>query len=477
LSNFWSHFTFSAVLYVAILVTVIPLVLLTKKEPTSAVAWCLAVLLMPLVGALLFWFFGYNRVHRQIRRKRKHHAHYQESHPPQKRGADREAPTDPAASEIAKQALRANAYPASGGNAVALYHDTTEAYQELLNAVSLATHHIHLEFFSIHGDESGTRLLDLLAEKARAGVQVRLLLDAVGSLYLRRRALQNLVGAGGKKAIFFPLNRLRSLVQVNMRNHRKIVVVDGRIGFTGGMNIGDSYLGKDPYFGYWRDTFVRIDGPAVAGLQRTFTEDWDFTTQEALTGPPYFPDLAAAGDAVVQVAAAGPDQAVNCIREIYFMGMAGARQRLWIASPYFVPDQGLLDALRLACYRGADVKLLTIQRPDHYLSFYAGRYYFSELLDMGVRVHLYHKGMMHSKFMLVDGGWALVGSANLDIRSLRLDFEAGVLLHTPAQVAQMEAAFEHDLADAETLDAKSFAARSLGIRLVENACRLLAPAL
>src|SRR5262249_30012782 len=174
------------------------------------------------------------------------------------------------------------------------------------------------------------------------------------------------------RVLFFGLSRLRSLVQVNMRNHRKIVIVDGRIGFTGGMNIGDSYLGKDTYFGYWRDTFLRLEGPAVAGLQRTFTEDWDFTTKEALTGPAYFPDLPSAGDSVVQVAASGPDQLINCIREIYFMGMADARERLWIASPYFVPDQGLLDALRLARYRGADVRLLTILRPDHYLSFYAG---------------------------------------------------------------------------------------------------------
>jgi cardiolipin synthase len=477
LSNYWPHFTFSAVVYVAILVTVIPLVLLTKKEPTSAVAWCLAVLLMPLVGALLFWFFGYNRVHRQVRRKRAHLAQYRESHPPRRREADRETASDPAAPEIAQQALRAHAYPASAGNAVVLYHDTSDAYHALFDAVREAMHHVHLEFFSIHGDESGTRLLDLLAEKARAGVQVRLLLDAVGSLYLRRRAVRNLLEAGGKKAIFFPLNRLRSLVQVNMRNHRKIVVVDGRIGFTGGMNIGDSYLGKDPYFGYWRDTFLRIDGPAVAGLQRTFAEDWDFTTEEALTGAAYFPDLPPAGDAVVQVATGGPDQSVNCIREIYFMGMVSARQRLWIASPYFVPDQGLLDALRLACYRGADVRLLTIHRPDHYLAFYAGRYYFTELLEMGIRVYLYRKGMMHSKFMLVDGSWGLVGSANLDIRSLRLDFEAGVILHSAAQVSEMEAAFERDLADSELLDAKSFASRSMSIRLLENACRLLAPAL
>src|SRR5262249_34048697 len=153
-------------------------------------------------------------------------------------------------------------------------------FASVLDAIREARHHVHLEFFSVHGDESGRRLLDLLVEKARAGVEVRLLLDAVGNMYLRRRTLDSLKQAGGNIAFFFPLNRLRSLVQLNLRNHRKIVIVDGRVGFTGGMNIGDSYLGKDKAIGYWRDTFIRLEGPAVAGLQRVFAEDWDFTVKE-----------------------------------------------------------------------------------------------------------------------------------------------------------------------------------------------------
>jgi cardiolipin synthase len=477
LSDYWPHITFLAVLNTAIVLIVIPWILFTKRESQSAVAWCLSVALMPLVGALLFWVFGYNRVHRLVSRKRKHHVEYRERHPRQRQEADWDADAEAESSTIAGQAIRAGAYPTSVGNSVALFDDTRRAFDALLDAIGQARHHVHLEFFSIHGDDTGRRLLDLLAEKARAGIEVRLLLDAVGSLYLRRAALQTLRDAGGKQAFFFPLNRLRSLIQVNMRNHRKIVVVDGRVAFTGGMNIGDTYLGKDPYFGYWRDTFLRVEGPAVAGLQDTFREDWNFTTREVLTGPAYSPRAASVGDAKVQIVAGGPDQPVNCIREIYFMGMVEARRRLWLASPYFVPDRGLLDALRLARYRGADVRLLTILRPDHYLSFYAGRYYFTELLESGIQVYQYRKGMMHSKFMLVDGQWGLVSSANLDIRSLRLDFEAGVLLHSPALVAEMEAAFERDLTESVPLEPGEFGARPLRTRLLENACRLLAPTL
>jgi cardiolipin synthase len=477
LSDYLPHITFSAAVVTATTLITIPWVLITKKDPTSAVAWCLAVLLMPLVGAILYWIFGYNRVHRLVRRKRKHHVHYRERQPHLKYETDLGGKGASESSLIASQAVQAGGYHAVAGNSVALYNDTRHAFDALLEAIRQARHHVHLEFFSIHGDEIGRRLLDLLADKARAGVEVRLLLDSVGSLYLRRAALQKLTDAGGKRAYFFPLNRLRSLIQVNMRNHRKIVVVDGQIGFTGGMNIGDPYLGMDPHIGHWRDTFLRVDGPVVAGLQDIFTEDWDFTTREALAGPDYFPDAEPSGDSVVQIAAGGPDQEVNCVREIYFMGMVEARRRLWLASPYFVPDRGILDALRLARYRGADVRLLTIMQPDHYLSFYAGRYYFTELLESGIHVYLYRKGMMHSKFMLVDGEWGMVGSANLDIRSLRLDFEAGVMLHSPALVAEMEAAYERDLADAVPLDVKEFGSRPLLTRLLENACRLLAPTL
>jgi cardiolipin synthase len=475
--DYWPHLTLLATLNIAIVVVVIPLVLLTKKEATSAVAWCLAVLLVPIAGALLFWMFGYNRVHRQVSRKQAHQARYRERHPLRRPDAEPgdDQPESPE-HELGRMALRANAFPIRHGNRVALYHDTAGALEALLEAIRQAERNVHLEFFSIHNDETGARLLDLLIEKARAGVEVRVLFDAVGSVHLGRKTVRRLREAGAKAAAFFPLNRLRSLVQVNMRNHRKIVLADGRVAFTGGMNIGDAYLGKGK-LGYWRDTFLRVEGPAVGGLQRIFAEDWDFTAGETLTGPVYFPDLQPAGDAFVQVAGSGPDQELNCIREIYFMAMLSARKRLWMASPYFVPDAGLLDALRVARYRGVDVRLLTISKPDHYSSFYAGRYYFKELLDLGVKVYLYQKGMMHSKLMMVDGAWALVGSANLDIRSLRLDFEAGCALFTPALVADLEAAFERDLADAAALDEKTFASRSIATRLLENACRLLAPAL
>ncbi len=243
------------------------------------------------------------------------------------------------------------------------------------------------------------------------------------------------------------------------------------------MNIGDEYLGKNPRLGYWRDSFVRLEGPAVGDLQRIFAEDWEFTCREPLAEEKYAPPQPPVGDVAVQLADSGPDQDVNTIREIYFLAIVAARRRLWIASPYLVPDNGLFDALRAARYRGVDVRVLTLLRPDHYISYYAGLYYGAQLLDYGVRVYLYRKGMMHAKLMLVDDHWGMVGSANLDYRSLHLNFEVGCMLHDASQVAQLEDAYRRDLDDAVPLDRQTLAQRTLASRTLENACRLFTPAL
>ena len=232
------------------------------------------------------------------------------------------------------------------GNASTVFHDTGQAFAALLQAIAAARRHIHLEFFIVHPDETGRQLVEALLAKARAGVEVRLLVDGMGSLRLSQRSLEALRIAGGKTAVFLPVGPLQSFLHVNLRNHRKIVVIDGEIGFTGGMNIGDEYLGKSEYFGYWRDTFLRFEGPAVPALQRVFAEDWHFASGETLGESVYFPALPASGGDVLQIVESGPDQEYNTIRAIYLMALHGARRELRLASPYFVPDAGILDALR-----------------------------------------------------------------------------------------------------------------------------------
>jgi cardiolipin synthase len=470
--------TITFVLDLLIVVAVIPWILMTKRNATAAIMWCLVVLLMPLLGPLLFWVFGYNHVSRPLRRVQRQRSAFRALHPPRKqeaaRGSDEAIPTW---CDLGEVGCKVNAFPVSDGNSVALYHDTAAAFDALLAAVAAARHHVHLEFYIVRNDATAGRLIALLAEKARAGVEVRLLYDAMGSVNLKGRTLRPLFAAGGQATAFLPLNPLRSRIQVNLRNHRKLAVIDGHTAFTGGMNVGDEYLGLCDEFGYWRDSFLKLQGPAVAGLQRVFAEDWDFASGEALNRDDYFPELPEAGEAVVQVVESGPDQEIKTIRELYFAAILSARERLWVATPYFVPDPGLIDALRLARYRGVDVRLLTVLRSDSWVTWYAARYYFPALLDAGADIYRYKRGMMHAKLMIADGRWAMVGSANLDNRSLHLSFEAGCVLHTPALVAELEEQFRRDVLDSVRLDPDAFAARGFASRLAENACRLLSPLL
>ncbi len=477
MSEYLPHITLLALVNAVLIAIFIPWVLRTKKESTSALAWCLVVILMPLFGAFLFWELGYNYIHRRLRARRSHQASYHRTHPPVSTEAQRGARSDDAADDLSRLALAVDAFPVSRGNAVTLYHDTNKAHAALLDELRSARQHIHLEFFIVRGDDSGRELFALLTEKAKSGIEVRFLLDSMGGRSLKWKLLQPLFAAGGRVAKFLPINPLQSWLHVNLRNHRKIVVVDGTAAFTGGMNVGDEYLGRSERFGYWRDNFLRMAGPAVAGLQRVFTEDWHFATGEPLNGAPYFPDLAGAGEDVVQVVSSGPDQEVNALRTVFFAAILSARKRLRIASPYFIPDAGLLDALRLARLRGVEVELLGLLRGDHFLSFHATRYYWADMLAAGAKIYLYKKGMMHSKVLLVDGRWAMTGSANFDNRSLRLNFEAGCVLYSPERIAELDAAFDADLRESLPLDASDFARRPFRQRLAENACRLLSPIL
>jgi cardiolipin synthase len=483
-----------ALLDFALIVVMIGWVLMAKSDSTSAVAWCLLIIFLPFFGALFFVLFGNQHVGRPLRRKRRHKQRYRE--PAQvARPAGEADPTQALADDepcrgtpeegLARLAQRFDGYPLTVGNRAEFYHEGAPAYQAMLEAIRGARHHIHMETFILQPDDSGREFLGALTAKAKEGVQVRLLYDAMGSLRLHAGRLRELRGAGGKVFAFLPVNPFRRRIQVNLRNHRKILVVDGTVAFVGGLNVGDEYLGKVRRFGFWRDTHFRLEGPAVRYVQRVFAEDWDFAAGEHLgdrpgaePGQSYFrPGRPAGGDVPVQVVESGPDRDLKAIREIYFAAVLSARERLWVASPYFVPDSGLRDALRLAGYRGVDVRLLGQFRPDKWIPLFAARYYWEEMLAAGVKVYQYARGMLHSKVVLMDGRWASVGTANLDNRSLHLNFEINCLFYSPAVVAELEAAFLRDLTYSIRLDRDVYARRPFAARLLENACRLLSPVL
>jgi cardiolipin synthase A/B len=467
--------------------------LMTKADTTSAAAWSLLIVFVPFLGAFLFFLFGYQHVHRPLRRKRQHkqrfelpplpddyaHTYHAELalHEPRRNLA-----TLSMKESLARLAAGFGASSVTTGNHIDFYDDGIPAFEALFEDIESARHHIHIQTFIFQRDELGRRMVAALARKARQGVEVRLLYDAMGSYRLSQRFLRPLHDAGGKTSVFLPINPVRRRFQINMRNHRKITVIDGSAGFIGGLNVGTEYLGKNPKFGYWRDTHLRLRGPAVCDLQRVFCEDWDFAADERLSDRDgedgrYFRAKSAGGPYAVQVLDSGPDEDWRSIREVTFAAILKAKERVWIATPYFVPDVGLLDALRIAVYSGVDVRLVCQLFPDKWVPQYAARYYWADVLRAGVRVYQYAKGMMHAKVMLIDDEIASVGTANLDNRSMHLNFEVNCLIYTSQAVRRLEESFDRDFADSVQLDYRVYAARPFAGRLLENACRLLSPIL
>ena len=469
----WPSLTsFFTLLDIVIVVLTMIWVLTVKREPMTAVAWCLLVILIPLFGVLLFFFFGYQSLHRPLRRKKLRAQAFRAKQPRE--------PHIPAQEheELALLARQLGAGQLVGGNAITLFHTGAPAFDAMLAAIRTAKQHIHMQFFITRADASGRLFMETLAERARAGVEVRFLYDAVGSWSLHSSVLRLLTQAGGQAQPFLPLpNPLRRRLRINLRNHRKILLIDGQIAFTGGLNIGDEYLGYSPFFGAWRDTHLRLAGPAVRDLQRVFAEDWDFATNELLEREDFFPPLASEGNAFVQVAWSGPDQELKPIREVYFAAIMRARTRLWLTTPYFVPDASLLDALCLAARTGRDVRIICPFRPDKWVPHFASRYCWAQLLAAGVKIYQYTAGFMHAKTLLMDEAWCSVGTVNFDNRSFNLNFEVTCLIEDRDIAQQLEQALLVDMSQSIRVRAKTFAHRPFISKIAENACRLLSPIL
>ena len=453
----------------------IPLVLLRRKEAPSAIAWILVLVFLPLVGVVLFWFLGRDRVRRPAREKRSTDTEVRSrlgglALPPPRASLDRiildEKPEQRGVMRLAAQVGHTDPV---GGNDVRVLVGAPRTLDAIVEAIDAATDHVHLEYYIVRNDETGRRLRDALVRAAQRGVRVRMLLDAFGSP-VGRRFTGPLLAAGGHVAKFFPLDPVRRAWTINLRNHRKLIVIDGRVGLAGGINVGDEFLD-------WHDLHLRVEGPAVAQLQAVFTEDWYFATRYDLAHPAFFPEIEPVAESVVQFVQSGPDATVESIHRLYFAAIASARERVYITTPYFVPDRALLVALQTAALRGVDVRLILPSWSNHGVTFHAGRSFYDELLGAGVRIHEYQEGFVHTKTMVVDGRFGTLGSANLDVRSFRLNFELIAVLWDPRVVGKLEDLFMEDLAHTKPVELDAWRQRSLVTRMKEGAGRLCAPLL
>ncbi len=446
----------------------IPAVLARRREPSVTLAWLLGLLLLPAVGVALFLVFGRGNVRRLARPRQRLLAGRRDAAEP----ADLEA-VDLAIRPLALAAWKAAAAPVRGGNRVGVLVNANEAYPAKLAAIEEATRTLDLAYYIFRPDRTGALFRDALIAAARRGVRVRLLLDAVGADRFSGGFFRPLRAAGAEVRYFLPISPLRAWT-LNLRNHRKILAVDRRIGFTGGINIGDEYLDAGG-LGRWRDTHVRLEGPAVADLASVFDDDWAYTLGKAPEPPGALPEPA--GESLVQILPSGPEDRGEGIYQIYFAAFASARRTIDITTPYFIPDQAIAVALVSAALRGVRVRLLVPDQNNQRLAALAARSYFDELLDAGVEIWRYTPGMIHAKTVVIDGAWASVGTANMDVRSFRLNFEVNGLLFGGAGTARLAEVFERDLAESDRLDPGLFRRRSLWWRAAEGGARLLSPIL
>ncbi len=434
--------------YLAALV-VIEHILRNRRDPRGMLAWILALLLLPILSLFLYLLIGYMPIERKVRRRRRRRREIETALKRQAEAAVgpydvmEVAELDPAQRSIIRMSTRLSESYVTRGNEAMIYHDSEALFLAMSLAIESAQSHVHMEYYIFAADETGRAVRDLLLRKAGQGVEVRLLLDAVGCWRLPRSFVKEMERGGIKVAFFLPWGLTRRRFHVNCRNHRKAIVVDGKVGFLGSQNIGDEYLGRRKRFAPWRDTHLRVHGPAVTQLQEVFVEDWHFATGEDLAEKnKYFPEPQLAGSHIVQIIPSGPDRRANVMHQLLYAAVSDAKHSISLITPYFVPDRAMILALESAAYRGVRVRLMLPSRSDHRIVLWAARSYYEELLEAGVEVYEYDEGMLHSKVVVVDRRWAMVGSANMDERSFRLNFELTSILYDAGLTQELVADYE-----------------------------------
>lgn len=447
--------------------------LMHVRTSQGTVAWVVSLISMPFVAIPLYWLLGRTRFSRTIGGRRDQDeklAKLTEDMELRLRDLEVEIPK---ANAFERAAEVLGGLPFTRGNDLRLLIDGKNTFERIFGAIDRSRDYLCINFFIVKNDRLGRRFQEALIERAKAGVRVYFLFDEIGSHKLPRRYLEELRRAG-VQCHSFGINRFWwSRLQLNFRNHRKIVISDGDIAFIGGLNVGDEYLGRTQRFGPWRDTHLEMKGPVVQAVQRVFLEDWYWASSEV-------PDLsweagAEEPDQVAAVIPTGPADPADSWQLLVAEAANSARQRLWITSPYFVPDQGVLTALQTAAIRGVDVRILIPERADHLLVWLSAFAYYDVTIPYGIRIFRYTRGFLHQKVMLIDDRLASVGTANLDNRSFRLNFE--ITAFSPAhrfvnEVAEMLA---KDFTHAREVKLEEFTKRSFWYRAACRAARLLAP--
>ncbi|OQA24834.1 MAG: Major cardiolipin synthase ClsA [Verrucomicrobia bacterium ADurb.Bin345] len=477
LRHIWPHLAAAAIILLALAAA--SHAVIYKRNPRSAVAWLGVILMFPLVGALLYIMLGINRIQRRASDLRARAASISSPlprHACSLRDLAAHLPSDTRhLNTLAQVVNRVTGVPLLKGNRVEPFLDGDAAYPAMLSAIRGATQSLTLCTYIFANDRAGKMFTDALAEAVRRGVEVRVLIDYAGSRYSFPPVEHVLRRAGVRTALFMRSINPWLTAYSNLRSHRKILVADGRVGFTGGINIrADNLQEPKPSFPV-RDIHFRMEGPVVGQLQQAFAEDWNFATREALAGEPWFPPLDTAGDVIARGITDGPDEDYDKLRQVILGALACARRRIRIVTPYFLPDSDLIAALNTAALRGVEVEILIPQKNNLRLVGWAIRAHLWQVLERGCKVYFTAPPFEHTKIMTVDDAWALVGSANWDPRSLRLNFEFNVEAYDPQFAAGLDNIISRKRAAAHAVTLEEMDARKFPARLRDGMARLFFP--
>ncbi|WP_141433736.1 cardiolipin synthase [Bacillus sp. 03113] len=461
------------------------LIFLERKDAGASWAWLMVLFFIPILGFILYLTFGQNLTKRkmfqwddqkkigieQIISSQLLEISRNEFHP---------------SNELIKSNLdliymhvHNNDAVYTEDNHLQIFTDGNDKFNALLADIKGAKNHIHLQYYIFRYDNIGKKLVHTLANKAKEGVQVRVLYDDLGSRSLRKRFFKELRQASGEVEAFFPSRFHLINFRFNFRNHRKLSIIDGKIGYVGGFNVGDEYLGLSPKFGYWRDTHLRIEGSAVHAIQTRFILDWNQASHrhDIHYSKDYFPDIQSNGQIGMQIVTSGPDSEWEQIKNGYIKMISSAKKSILIETPYFIPDSSLLDALRIAALSGIDVNIIVPNKPDHMFVYWATYSYIGEMLKTGAKIFIYENGFIHAKTIIIDEKISSVGTANIDVRSFRLNFEVNAFLYNEDVAKKLTECFYKDLKLSKELTYEQYLQRPLMIRFKESISRLLSPIL
>ena len=471
-------------LFINILLSIM-IVFFERREPRSVWTWLLLLYFVPIVGIFLYFMIGhdFHREHMFRTKEIEDAIHSAIRTQEETIRMDEFRPVDSwlkKFSDLVLFNLMASDAVYTADNQIGIFTDGKEKFQALYQEIMEAKEYIHIQYYIIRDDELWQHLEKALIQKAEEGVEVRILYDSMGCRTMKRQAWKRLTQAGIQVGEFFPAVLRRLQLRINYRNHRKIVVIDGRTAFVGGFNVGREYLGMDKKFGYWRDTHLKIQGSSVLALHIRFILDWNYATKQNLfLQDRYFKDQKnkPAGKDPVQIISSGPDSKEQNIRNTYLKMVAKARKNIYIQTPYFIPDESVLDAIKIAAMSGVDVRLMIPCKPDHPFVYWATYSYVGDLLEAGAKCYTYDNGFLHAKGMTVDGIVSCYGTANMDIRSFKLNFEVNAVIYSVKTTEELDRRFLEDLKNCTQITPYLYGQRSYLVRVKEQFSRLFSPLL